>query len=582
MKMKNTITFDYLCDFFEDAYINKNRQIAKQFFNDHEMVEVAKGCYPMLDISWDNRCKIAYLFRNRMTSPPECENPDCNNIASFHRSKFVSYCSYTCSGKIINNKQDKKDKIKNIYMERYGVENPMHLKEVKDKFKQTNLERYGVENPMHSEEVKDKIKQTNLERYGVEYGFSSDDVKNKIKQTNLARYGCENPTQNEAVRDKVKKTNLERRGVEYTWNDKTVKNKKIQTNLKKYGSEFHNRSHFNIQYIDLFSNPKLFETLLYKHGTYELAELVNCDISSIYNVVKKYNIVLPPRPRSVQEQKLIDLFETNNINYICNDRSIIVPYELDFYLPDYNIAIEINGVYWHSEKFKDKNYHYNKWKLCRDKGITLYSIFEDDFSDIWINKILYLVKKSTYDKIHGRKCKVVVIDGMTTKKFLEANHLQGNKYSSINLGLYYSDELVSLMSFSNTRNNNGGIIELTRFCNRKDKQVIGGASKLLSHFIKTYGNRYSEIISFSDNTYSDGGIYVTLGFELESNLNIDYKYVVNGKREHKANYRKSQIQKKFNIDPEFVKSNTEKEIMDMLGVSRIWDCGKKKWSLKLL
>jgi len=194
---------------------------------------------------------------------------------------------------------------------------------------------------------------------------------------------------------------------------------------------------------------------------------------------------------------------------------------------------------------------------------------------------LHLVNKSTYDKIYGRKCKVMEIDGNMAKNFLETNHLQGNKYSSINLGLYHNDDLVSLMSFSNTRNNNDGIIELTRFCNRKDTQVIGGASKLLSHFIKTYGNKYSEIISFSDNTYSDGGLYVTLGFELDSNLNVDYKYVVNGKREHKANYRKSQIQKKFNIDPELVNFHTEKELMDMLGIPRIWDCGKKKWTLSL-
>ena len=45
--------------------------------------------------------------------------------------------------------------------------------------------------------------------------------------------------------------------------------------------------------------------------------------------------------------------------------------EIDIYLPDEKVGIEYNGLYWHSEKFKDINYHYDKYKFFKDNGINL-------------------------------------------------------------------------------------------------------------------------------------------------------------------------------------------------------------------
>ena len=46
-----------------------------------------------------------------------------------------------------------------------------------------------------------------------------------------------------------------------------------------------------------------------------------------------------------------------------NNRHIISPMELDIYIPQKNLAIEFNGLYWHSELFRDKNYHFDKINL---------------------------------------------------------------------------------------------------------------------------------------------------------------------------------------------------------------------------
>jgi hypothetical protein len=110
--------------------------------------------------------------------------------------------------------------------------------------------------------------------------------------------------------------------------------------------------------------------------------------------------------------------------------------------------------------------------------------------------------------------------------------------------------------------------------------VSGGASKLLSHFIKTYGHLYKEIISFSDNNYSNGNVYKSLGFNLDKNLPPDYKYIVKGKTYHKAGFRKSAIFRKHDI-PSDMMNSPEWELMQYLGYDRIWDTGKKKCIMKI-
>lgn len=66
-------------------------------------------------------------------------------------------------------------------------------------------------------------------------------------------------------------------------------------------------------------------------------------------------------------------------NIIRNSRKIIGDgKEIDIYLPDYKLAIEINGLYWHSEKFKYKSYHYDKFINCEKLGIKLIQFFDDE------------------------------------------------------------------------------------------------------------------------------------------------------------------------------------------------------------
>ena len=143
-------------------------------------------------------------------------------------------------------------------------------------------------------------------------------------------------------------------------------------------------------------------------------------------------------------------------NKILNTRRVIPPVELDVYIPEKKIAIEYNGLYWHSEKFKTKTYHYDKWLACKNQGVQLIQIWEDDWyykKDIVKSIILTKINKFE-DKIFARKCVIKIVNYNEKFIFLNNNHLQGNSSSSINIGLYYNNELVSLMTFGKRRTNN--------------------------------------------------------------------------------------------------------------------------------
>jgi hypothetical protein len=480
--------------------------------------------------------------------------------------------------------KDFRDKSKETIIEKYGVEYFTQTDDFKTKSKNTNLEKYGVEYFTQTDEYIKRIKNIMLENYGVDHYSKTDEFKEKYKNTMLKNHGVDHYSKTDEFKEKCEKTCLKNYGKKtYLLTDSFIE-KASQTNIEKYGVEHPMRRGYNSDFFDIFSDVKNFQELLYEHGTYKLAEMINCDVSTVHKFASQNNIQLPPRPKSYQEEIIIDFLTENNISFVTNHKKILPSgKELDFYLPEHNLAIEINGIYWHSEISggKDRNYHYDKWKECDVLGITLLSIQEDEFAEktnFWLNKILYMTRKLSLTKIHARKCEIRELNNVS--EFLETHHLQGFCSSSYKLGLFYENILVSVMTFSKPRDNKIGVIDLSRFCNHSDYLVSGGASKLLSYFVKTYGHSYENIISFSDNNYSNGNVYGSLGFDLVNNLKQDYKYTKKGKSYHKAGFRKSNIFSKFDI-PEDMKNATEWELMQYLGYDRIWDTGKKKWEMKI-
>jgi len=485
-----------------------------------------------------------------------------------------------------------KDKIKQTNLDKYGVENPSQSKEVKDKIKKTNLDKYGVENVLQSEEVKDKIKKTNSDKYGVEHPSQSKEVKDKIKQTNLERYGVEHTLQSEEVKDKIKQTNLDKYGVENPSQSKEVKDKIKQTNLDKYGvenvlksKEVKDKIKQIVSKKGYIKKQKLAKSLnltLLKHNNITKEVTYRCNTcNTVRTTIYPYLRCITCFPYNISsgEKEVLEFIKNSyKGNIICNSRAIIPPFELDIYLPEKNIAIEYDGLYWHSELAgKDKHYHISKTNLCLERGIQLFHIFENEWiqsptQNIWksiISNRLYNSKR-----IFARKCQVREISFTETKEFLIKNHLQGTINSKINLGLIYHDEIVAVMTFSKPRYNKNYSWELLRFCNKLNYNTIGGASKLLKYFTKRYKGT---IISYADLRRGNGKLYEKLGFNKMHISPANFFYFKNINHLHsRLEFQKYKLAKKLKtFDPTL----TGWENMQNNGWNRIWDCGNIVFTL---
>jgi len=257
-------------------------------------------------------------------------------------------------------------------------------------------------------------------------------------------------------------------------------------------------------------------------------------------------------------------------------------FEIDAYNPKYKVAFEYGGIFYHSINYKkDKNYHYNKMVKCEKKGITLITIFEDEWTHT-LEKVKSRIRSllNIYDKKKmARKLEVKEINRAQASIFYEANHLQGkNEQSIFSLGLFDKDELVAAMSLGShpRQKKEESVIYLTRLCFKKGILILGGSKRLFQHCLTwAKNNNFNTIKSWSDNRWSDGGIYKNLNFKIESRLYPDYSYVdtANILRRSKTSMRKTKEER--------LTGKTEKELRDAQKMFRIYDCGKIRWSYEI-
>lgn len=290
---------------------------------------------------------------------------------------------------------------------------------------------------------------------------------------------------------------------------------------------------------------------------------------------------------SKAESEIAEYIKSLGVDVEISNKTIVNPFEIDIFLPQYNIAIEHDGLYWHSEfsQNKLKDYHLKKTERCEQKGIHLIHIFEDEWVDkkeIVKSRIsAYLnIRTKTY---YARKCTVMEIDYATKSNFLKQNHLQGDDISRYYFGMFYKDTLVAVMTFSKPRVALGvkksieGHYELSRFAT--DGKVLGGASRLLHYFIMSYNPK--KIITYADRRWTPlfkPSMYEKIGFTKIGTSDPSYWYIEKYQiRHHRFKYTKFHIVEKLGGD----RNLTEVENMRRMGYDRIWDCGTVKYELVL-
>jgi G:T-mismatch repair DNA endonuclease (very short patch repair protein) len=276
---------------------------------------------------------------------------------------------------------------------------------------------------------------------------------------------------------------------------------------------------------------------------------------------------------SKQEQSVCEFLDGLGIDYLQTDRRVIKPKELDIVIPSKNIAIEYNGLRWHSTQFlRDNTYHRNKSRLCEAAGYRLIHIWEDD----WIFRQEHIKNMLTgalcnIRAVYGRHTKLREIDRITAEAFMVKNHIQGATNSTERYGLFHNGELVSVATFLRNRS-----WYLNRCATKHGLRVIGSLGKFTKNFVKRH--RGEQLISFCDISMYSGQSYLSAGFTVDSILPPDYKYVVNNQRIHKFNFRRKHL-RKF-LGSRFEPSLSEVQNMERAGYYRVFDCGKIRFVLK--
>lgn len=470
-------------------------------------------------------------------------------------------------------------------------------KKTVEKRKVTNLELHGDENYNNHEQTE----QTKETRYGDKNYANGDQIR-ATKQAKYGKPGYNNPEKRKATK-----------AVKYGDPNYVNKEKAADTKEAKYDDPFFNNSKQSavtktIRYgSPNFVNPDKARHTVYKKTVDKYQEFLHdqCEILSYdsnvfhckckncghefdipintgYMRLFRYGVnwctVCTPAEtsRSNEEMSLFDFVESLvGSEHVRKSVRDVIPYtELDIYLPDHNIAIEFDGLYWHDERRKANTYHVAKTNLCEEHGIHLVHVFEDEWQfqpDIVKSRIKGLLGLN--ERIFARKCNVESIEDKVAKAFLDENHLQGACVSSYRYGLFYQGELVSVMTFGKNRFGEG--IELLRFANKINTNVVGGASKLFKAFINDHPD-IPIIVSFADRRWSSSdAFYPKLGFRQDGISRPSYYYIINGRRHNRMEFTKTKL-----VAAGFPNDKSEHDIMLSRKIYRIYDCGNLRfiWS----
>lgn len=346
-------------------------------------------------------------------------------------------------------------------------------------------------------------------------------------------------------------------------NDKE-RNKKISDSIKLSEEEFNNR---------ILSRKDAF-VVLTPYSEYQnhdvqklLVECVSCKqkiertLTAIYSGTQCKTCF----PFSKEEKEINDFLISKGIIAIRNDRNLIKPKELDFLIAEKNLAIEFNGLFWHTENNKSKDYHSEKTDNCKLNGYSLFHIFSDEWQNkkdivksMMANRLGILT-----EKINARDCEIFETETQTDlSNFTNATHISGHVQYSKAFYLKKDNKIVCALTlrkpFHDLYNN---MIEIARFSSLLDTVVVGGFSKLLKKakiWAKTEG--YSGILSYADLRFGEGKVYLKNGFSNTGKTPLDYWYTDGKQRFNRFKFRAQN-------------GKSEKQIAEEAGVRRIYGCG---------
>lgn len=473
------------------------------------------------NIRFNNHQSVDGMLLSLLTGKlhnPKCHNPDCDNLANpiLKRRSWTKFCSHKCSA----NFKETQTKRLDTFFHRYGVTSNFSREATQN----TILEKFGVRNAAQSPQVLEKIVATKRSTYGID-PLLTDAAKNRAAQKRKENYAASRFRQRLIEINKISQCQLT--GDDIQW-----------AGINHYYEWVHSCGH-------------VFRQRLIK------GQIPICPACA---------------PKSKPEEILIRILNDLGVTYTVNDRKIISPYELDFVIADANIAIEVNGIYWHREE-QSKLSLLEKTMRARDAGFQLLH-----FWDFEINEKPEIVKRIIKSKlkidtrIFARKTSVVDLDVSQAKAFANEFHISGFIAGNQYLGLMFNEEIVALAIFGKSRFEKGKT-ELLRYCS--NGTVVGGLSKLIKHAITTAN--HEKIVTFADKRFSTAASYSKIGFSIISDTAPNYFWAKGNQRVSRYQAMKHKL--KHLLKDEFDENESETKNMHRCGWYRVFDCGNVKCEL---
>jgi hypothetical protein len=496
--------------------------------------------YKSLGINVINIRNLIWLVLNDIKSIPTCE---CGKQTNWNVAKkqYNKFCSNRCArlSEVTKSKTkktlsciDKKAiliKRQNTNREKYGHTNFLVSSLGREKIKQS-FALQNVTNPSQLPYVQQLKIQRSLEKYGVPHPSQTDEVKNKIKITNEIRYGKQ------------------------YWSQQHIPNESLAL--------LNDKNWLHTQHI---VNKKSIPIIAEELGIWD---------TTVINYLRKHGITPIKYYSSIGQHQIVEFLKSLGVeNITINNRTMIYPIELDIFLPDYNLAIEYNGLYWHSEAAgKDARYHLKKTEACESKGIRLIQIFEDE----WFNMqqqckdtLRHLLNKSPKG-VYARNVTIKEIEWNIAQDFLNKHHLLGaGSPGSYRIGAYTnSGELIGVMVFGKSSSEGTNELELKRFVTNKQNNP-GLGSKMFKYATKQL--QCEKVVAFVDRRWFTGLVKDHIGFKKLYTTPPAVWWTDGKQRKHRRFITKKQL-----IAASSLNNGSKRAMLANSGFFRIWDCGKIK------
>lgn len=516
-----------------------------------------------------------------ITEVPTCKM--CDNHVGIRKNAHTNehyaagwavYCGLKCSNRDpdVSDKKRESTDYKSAAKKRaqYYKENPDALKKRTEKTKQTNLVNSGglYTSNLATPEHRELMRQDALAEYGVEHYMKADAIKEKTKIDGKFFFETE---EFKELRD----LDWEKNGHPMTRPE--VLDKRDKRKIEKYGRLIdHTQEHISEESLTLLNNKEELSRLYHTLGFHRaVADVLGVHQSSVQRACSKLGIPsIENHTVSLMEVELREfVYSIVGKENVQTNVNLFGRNNFDIFIPSKNLAIEFNGVYWHSDKFKEINYHQNKSKICMENGVLLVHVWEDDWKSQRKQTIIKNKIKSKLglgERVYARKCEIVELSYEDAHRFLDQTHIQGKTTASVWLGLKHEGEIVSCLGLKRMKTD--GHWDLVRYST--SKAVVGGFSKLLKRF-KTE-NEWKEIITYAHLDYSHGNLYDVAGFDNEGFTVAGMWYLKGDTRYRRELFMKHKLK---DILEGFDDSLTEYENMKNHGFSRIYDAGSIKYRM---